>query len=80
MHYAPRTPRELEEFVGVLDAVWMFGCFLPAIICFNRLVPSESPEPRKLAAIMFMNMVGCNALRRWLVPRFNDLRFRKVWT
>jgi len=40
----------------------MVRCFLPATICFNPSVPSENTEQRKLAAIMFTDMVGYSAL------------------
>ncbi len=40
----------------------MLCCFLPAIICFYPCVPSENTEQRKLAAIMFTDMVGYSAL------------------
>ena len=37
-------------------------CFLPGAIWFNAPVPSENTEQRKLAAIMFTDMVGYSAL------------------
>src|SRR5436190_215567 len=37
-------------------------CFLLATIWFNPFVPSENTEQRKLAAIMFTDMVGYSAL------------------
>ena len=40
----------------------MFCYFLPATIWFNPFVPSENSEQRKLAAIMFTDMVGYSAL------------------
>jgi len=40
----------------------MFYYFLPATIWFNPFVPSENTEQRKLAAIMFADMVGYSAL------------------
>src|SRR3954466_2939261 len=36
--------------------------FNPGSLCFNALVPTESTEERKLAAIMFTDMVGYSAL------------------
>ena len=36
--------------------------FIPGSLCFNALVPSENAEQRKLAAIMFTDMVGYSAL------------------
>ena len=53
---------EMEEFLGVLDSPWALCCFLPATICFYPCVPSENTEQRKLAAIMFTDMVGYSAL------------------
>jgi len=50
----------LEEFVGVLGR--LVCCFLPAKIWFNLFVPSENTEPRKVGAIMFIDMVGSSAL------------------
>src|SRR5207247_3448129 len=41
---------------------WTLFCFLPATICSNPSVPSENTEQRKLAAIMFNDMVGYSAL------------------
>jgi hypothetical protein len=52
----------LEEFLGVLGSPWMLCCFIPASICSNPFVPSENTEQRKLAAIMFTDMVGYSAL------------------
>src|SRR5882762_1783820 len=40
----------------------MLCCFLPATFCSTLSVPSESTEQRKLAAIMFTDMVGYSAL------------------
>jgi class 3 adenylate cyclase len=40
----------------------MFYYFLPVTIWFNPFVPSENTEQRKLAAIMFTDMVGYSAL------------------
>src|SRR6185436_4564087 len=56
------TPRELEEFPGVLGSPWALCCFLPATICSYPFVPSENTERRKLAAIMFTDMVGYSIL------------------
>ena len=39
----------------------MVCCFLLLTIWFNGLVPSENTEQRKLAAIMFTDMVGYSA-------------------
>ena len=36
--------------------------FIPGSLCFNALVPPENAEQRKLAAIMFTDMVGYSAL------------------
>jgi adenylate cyclase len=36
--------------------------FIPGGLCFNALVPSQNAEQRKLAAIMFTDMVGYSAL------------------
>src|SRR4051795_4134740 len=36
--------------------------FNPGSLCFNALVPSQNAEQRKLAAIMFTDMVGYSAL------------------
>ena len=36
--------------------------FIPSGLCFNALVPSQNAEQRKLAAIMFTDMVGYSAL------------------
>jgi hypothetical protein len=51
----------------------MFYCFLPAAIWFSLFVSSENTEQRKLATIMFSDMKGYSALRRWVLPRFTDL-------
>ena len=40
----------------------MLCCFIPATIWFNPSVPSENTEQRKLAAIMFTDMVGYSTL------------------
>ena len=40
----------------------MLCCFLPATFCSTLSVPSENTEQRKLAAIMFTDMVGYSAL------------------
>jgi TolB-like protein/class 3 adenylate cyclase/Flp pilus assembly protein TadD len=40
----------------------MLCCFFPARIWSNPFVPSENTEQRKLAAIMFTDMVGYSAL------------------
>ena len=53
---------KLEEFICFLDSPWAFYCILPATICSNPFVPSENTEQRKLAAIMFTDMVGYSAL------------------
>jgi len=37
-------------------------CFIPNRVWFNPLMDSESAEQRKLAAIMFTDMVGYSAL------------------
>jgi len=76
--YALRTPRELEEFLGVLGPPWMLCCFLPATIWFNLFMPPENTEQRKLAAVMFTDMVGYSALRCWLLPGSDDLAFGEV--
>ena len=52
----------MERFFGVLGPRWTLCCFLPAEICFNPVVPSENTEQRKLAAIMFTDMVGYSTL------------------
>jgi adenylate cyclase len=52
----------MEECLGVLDSPWTLCCFLPATICSNPFVPSENTEQRKLAAIMFTDMVGYSSL------------------
>ena len=44
------------------DSPWALCCFLPATICSYPFVPSENTEQRKLAAIMFTDMVGYSAL------------------
>ena len=36
--------------------------FIPGSLCFNALVPPQNAEQRKLAAIMFTDMVGYSAL------------------
>ena len=36
--------------------------FIPGSLCLNALVPSQNAEQRKLAAIMFTDMVGYSAL------------------
>src|SRR5258708_19410266 len=36
--------------------------FIPGSLCFNALVPPGNAEQRKLAAIMFTDMVGYSAL------------------
>src|SRR3954452_7986726 len=36
--------------------------FIPGSLCFSALVPSQNAEQRKLAAIMFTDMVGYSAL------------------
>src|SRR5260370_37227733 len=36
--------------------------FIPSSLCFNALVPPGNAEQRKLAAIMFTDMVGYSAL------------------
>lgn len=36
--------------------------FIPGGLCFNALVPPGNAEQRKLAAIMFTDMVGYSAL------------------
>ena len=41
---------------------------------------SAHTEQRKLAAIMFTDLVGYSALRRSVLPRFNDLLSGKVWS
>src|SRR5947209_9072030 len=51
-----------KNSVGFLDSPWMLYCFLPATICCNPLVPFENTDQRKLAAIMFTDMVGYSAL------------------
>src|SRR6266850_4740460 len=40
----------------------MFYCFLPTTFCSNPSVPSENTKHRKLAAIMFTDMVGYSTL------------------
>ncbi len=41
---------------------------------------SANIEQRKLAAIMFTDMVGYSALRRWVLPCSNDRLSGKVWS
>src|SRR5947209_20571014 len=41
---------------------WSIRHFIPGAVCFNSFVPSENIEQRKLAAIMFTDMVGYSAL------------------
>ena len=41
---------------------------------------NDSTKQRKLAVIMFTDLVGFSALRRWALPRFIDLRFGKDWS
>src|SRR5947209_4748076 len=41
---------------------WSIRYFLPDALWFNSFVPSENIEQRKLAAIMFTDMVGYSAL------------------
>ena len=45
-----------------LDSPRTLCCSLPSTICFYPGVPSENTEQRKLAAIMFTDMVGYSAL------------------
>ena len=63
---------------------WTLCCFLPATVWFNPCVPSENTEQRKLAAIMFTDMVGYSAdgkpvgarrLRRFIVISQQARRF-----
>jgi len=44
------------------EAFGEFAGFIPGGLCFNAFVPSENTEQRKLAAIMFTDMVGYSAL------------------
>ena len=39
-----------------------FAGFIPGSLCFSAFVPSQNAEQRKLAAIMFTDMVGYSAL------------------
>ncbi len=41
---------------------WSIRHFIPGAVWFNSFVPSENSEQRKLAAIMFTDMVGYSAL------------------
>ena len=41
---------------------WSIRHFIPGAVWFNSLVPPEATEQRKLAAIMFTDMVGYSAL------------------
>ena len=41
---------------------WSIRHFIPAAVWFNWFVPSENTEQRKLAAIMFTDMVGYSTL------------------
>src|SRR5437016_4802616 len=44
------------------QTVWRIRRFIPGSLCFSAFVPSENIEQRKLAAIMFTDMVGYSAL------------------
>src|SRR6266436_2457689 len=41
---------------------WRIRRFIPGSLCFSAFVPSQNAEQRKLAAIMFTDMVGYSAL------------------
>src|SRR5437016_7049045 len=44
------------------QTVWRIRRFIPGSLCFSAFVPSQNAEQRKLAAIMFTDMVGYSAL------------------
>src|SRR6266516_1464721 len=60
-----RTAPPWPTQAGLAKAAKPFGefaGFIPDSLCFSAFVPSQNAEQRKLAAIMFTDMVGYSAL------------------